>query len=92
MILIWNMIFPNHPGYERRILFSTGSADSASPLTVNQTMFQFLRTSVSPLMSTMVIENMNIVLNGTRVECTYGGGVMSKGIINVIGNGIIIRL
>ena len=89
MILIWNMIFPNSPGYERRVLFSTGSADSASPLTVNQMMFQFLRTSISPLMSTMVIENMNFVLNGTRMECTYGGGVMSK---DIIGNGIIIRL
>ena len=47
-------------------------------------MFQFLRTSTSPLMSTMIIGNVAVGLNGTRVECTYGGSVMSTITINVI--------
>ena len=86
--LIWNMTFPHRPGYEQRLILAGGSADSASPFTVGQTEFQFLRTSVSPLMSTMVIDNVSSILNGTRVSCSYGGGVMSTDIINVIGNGI----
>ena len=89
-ILMWNITFPHRPGHERRAVFSIGSAESASPLTVNQTRFQFLRTSVSPLISTMVIDNMSTILNGTRVECSYGGGMKETTILNVIRNGIIL--
>ena len=84
------MTFPHRPGFERRAILADGITDSASPLTVDQTMFRFLRTSTSPLVSRMVIDNVNTILNGTRVDCSYGGGVMSTDIINVIGNGIII--
>ena len=88
--LIWNMSFPHRPGYERRFILAGGIADSASPLNVSQTMFQFLRTSVSPLISVMVIDNVDTTLNGTRVECSYGGGVMSTNIINIIGRCMLI--
>ena len=88
--LLWNMTFPHHPGYEQRLILAGGIADSASPFIVGQTVFQFLRTSVSPLMSLMVIDNVSSILNGTRVDCSYGGGVMSTDIINVIGNGIYV--
>ena len=47
-------------------------------------MFQFLRTSVSPLMSVMIIDNVAVDLNGTRVDCSYGGGVMSTTTVNDI--------
>ena len=87
MILTWNITLPNHRGYEQRAFFSTGSAESALPLTVNQTRFQFFRTSASPLISTMVIDNMSTILNGTRVKCSYGGGMKETTILNVIGNG-----
>ena len=80
------MTFPHHPGYERFIL-AGGIADRASPLTVSQIMFQFFRSSVSPLISVMVIDNVSTTLNGTRVECSYGGSVMSTDFINVIENG-----
>ena len=71
MTLTWNMTFPHHPGYEQQFL-AGGIADRASPLIVGQTdTFQFLRTSVSPLISVMVhvIDNVSTVLNRTRVEC-----------------------
>ena len=87
-VLTWNMTFPHRPGYELRAFFSTGSAESALPLTVNQTNFQFLRTSTSPLISIIVINNMSTILNGTRVECSYGDWKETT-ILNVIGNGIM---
>ena len=87
-ILRWNMTFPHRPGYEIRDILTSGSA---TPLTINQTMFQFFRTSVSPLISTIVIDNVSAVFNGTRVECFYGGRVMITIIINVIGNGMFIK-
>ena len=59
---------------------------SVMPLMIRQTVFQFLSISVSPLTSTMVINNVSTGLNGMRVECSYGG-VMETTIINVIGNG-----
>ena len=86
------MSFPHHPGYECRFILAGGMADSASPITVGQTMLQFLRTSVSPLISVMVIDNVSTILNGTRVECSYGGGVMSTDVINVIGNSMLIMV
>ena len=90
--LTWNLTFPHRPGYERRLILAGVISDSASPLTVSQTVFKFLRTSVSPLISVMVIDNMSAILNGTRVECSYGGAVMSTNIINVIGSGMLIIL
>jgi hypothetical protein len=35
----------------------------------------------------MVINNVSSDVNGTRVECSSGGRVVSTDIINVIGNG-----
>ena len=40
----------------------------------------------------MIIDNVSTSLNGTRVECSYGGGVVSTDIINVIGNGTCVCL
>lgn len=37
----------------------------------------------------ILIENVTFGLNGTRVECCYGGKVVETTIINVIENGII---
>ena len=87
-LLEWTLTIPGRSLPDIRFLSSSGSTASVSPLTVGQTMFQFLRTSVSPLISTTVINNVNMSLNGTRVECSYSGEVMETTIINVIGNGI----
>ena len=89
-LLQWNVtILGRSP--ELRFISSTGNADSVQALTVGQTIFQFLRISTSPepLVSTMIIDNVSTSLNGTRVECSYGGRVMST-YINVIGNGMLI--
>ena len=85
-LLAWNITLQHR--YEQRFISSMGSADSAAPLTEGQTMFQFLRTSVSPLISTIMIDNVTAALNGTRVECYYSGRVMSTTIINVVRPGM----
>ena len=91
-LLQWSLTIPGRSPPELRFISSTGNTDSVTPLTVGQTVFQFLRISTSPepLVSTMIIDNMSTSLNGTRVECSYGGRVMSTDIINVIGNGMLI--
>ena len=86
-MLTWSITVPDRPGTERRLILAGGGADSALPLTIGQTTFQFLRTLVSPLISIMVIDNVNTVLNGTRVDCLKEDGVMSTDIINVINIG-----
>ena len=86
-LLNWTITVPNLSVHETRFISSSGSANSLAPLMVGQTEFQFLRTSLSPLRSTMEINNVTVGLNGTRVECSYGGRVMSTNIINVVENG-----
>ena len=73
---------------EMRSIDSIGSAESQAPFFINHTEFQFLRTSVSPLISTMIINNVSIILNRTRVDCTYDG-MKSTTFINVIKYGNI---
>ena len=86
-LLAWILTIPDRPASDTRFLSSMGSTSSVTPLIVGQTVFQFLRTSVSPLTSTMVINNVSTSLNGTRLDCSYGGEVMETTIINVVGNG-----
>ena len=88
-LLQWTLIIPipDRPGPDNRFISSSGSTASVTPLVVGQTVFQFLRISVSPLESTLVINNASTRVNGTRVECSYGGEVMETTIISVIGNG-----
>ena len=78
-------MFPHSSDVERRYILSTGIA-SAPPLTVDNTAFQFLRTSTSPLKSTMIIENVAAQLNDTRVNCSYGGRMIFTTTIDIIGN------
>ena len=87
--LLWSLLFPHSSHVERRYILSTGIA-SAPPLTVGNTAFQFLRTSTSPLKSTMIIENIAIQLNDTRVNCSHGGRTIFATTIDVIGNSAII--
>ena len=87
-LLGWILSIPDRPGPDLRFVSSSGSTASVLPLIVGQTVFQFLRTSVSPLISTLVVNNVSMSVNGTRVECSYSGEVMETTIINVIGNGM----
>ena len=90
-LLQWNITIPDRLGRpDLRFLSSSGSTTSVTPLVIGQTVFQFLRISVSPLTSTLVINNVSMSVNGTRVECSYNGEVMETTIINVIGNGMYI--
>ena len=84
-LLKWSIIIADRLMPEERFISSTGSAESQAPLIINYTEFQFLRTSTSPLMSTVLIDNVTAYLNGTRVECT-GRDTTSTTVI-VIGNG-----
>ena len=80
-LLQWDIFVPDQSVPETRFISSMGSADSAPSLIVGQTMFRFLRTSTSPLTSMMIIDNVAVELNGTRVDCSYGGSVMSSNVI-----------
>ena len=86
-LLQWTLTIPDRPAPDIRFLSSSGSTQNVLPLIVGQTVFQFLRISISPLISTMVINNVSTNVNGTRVECSYSGEVMETTTINVIGNG-----
>ena len=89
-LLQWNIVFPDSSDSEIRFISSRGSAESAkSTFTLGHTVFQFSRTSSSPLTSLIVIDNVTTGLNGTRVECSYGDRVMTTTIINVIENGML---
>ena len=85
-LLQWSIDIPSRPAPELRFISSGGNTISVTPLIVGQTVFQFLRTSTSPLTSLMVIDNVRTDVNGTRVECSFGGRVVSTDIIKVIGN------
>ena len=71
-LLKWSIIIADRLMPEERFISSTGSAESQAPLFINHTEFQFLRTSTSPLKSTVLIDNVTDYLNGSRVECTDG--------------------
>ena len=87
-LLQWSIDIPGRPAPELKFFSSGSNTASVTPLTVGQTVFQFLRISTSPLTSLMVIDNVSSDVNGTRVECSYlGGRVVSTDIIKVIGNG-----
>ena len=90
-LLQWSVTITGRSVPEVRFISSSSSADSVTPLTIGQTVFQFLRisTSPAPLVSTVVINNVSPSLNGTRVECFYvDGRVVSRDIIFVIENGM----
>ena len=86
-LLQWSIDIPDRPVPEQKFFSSGSNTVSVAPLTIGQTVFQFMRTSTSPLTSLMVIDNVSSDVNGTRVECSSGGRVVSTDIINVIGNG-----
>ena len=93
MSLAWNITFPDGSNQrpELRYIPSAGTATCQAPRTVQQTVFQFVRTSIAPLISTLAVYNMISALNGTRVECDDGDKI-STTIIDVIGNGISTRI
>ena len=91
-LLLWSVTSTSLSVSQRRFISSDSNATSVTPLTVGQTMFQFFRTSTSPLISTMTIDNVSTSLNGTRVECSYGSEVTETTIITVIGNGMLVLL
>ena len=86
-LIQWSLTIPSRSP-ELRFISTDGNTVSVTPFIVGQTVFQFLRTSTSPLTSLMVIDNVSADVNGTRVECSYGGRVVSTDIINVIGSGM----
>ena len=79
----WLLDVPSRMVPQLWFISSDGNTISVTPLTVGQTLFQFLRTSTSPLTSLMVIDNVSSDVNGTIVECSDGGRVVSTDIIKV---------
>ena len=67
-----------------------GTATCQAPRTVRHTVFQFMRTSITPLISTLAVYNVTSALNGTRVNCLEVEGnytILSATVINVTENG-----
>lgn len=89
--LRWVITLPYYYLPEARIISSAGPANSQMPLFENRTLFQFLRTSRAPLMSTMLIDNIAANLNGTQIDCWFDEG-RSTTVINIIGNGQLIHI
>ena len=91
--LAWNITFPDETNQrsELRHISSTGHSTCQAPRTVFHTVFQFVRTSIAPLISTLAVYNMTSSLNGTRVTCLDAEdnySTISSSIINVTQNGI----
>ena len=86
--LRWRIFFPYHIYPEERLFTSIGLTDNQTPLLESSTYFQFLRTSRTPLISVMLIDNIDNNMNGTRIECVYGEA-RSTTVIRVIGNGTL---
>ena len=90
-LLTWSLIFPSSSNPDVRFISSRGTAESArSTFTLGQTVFQFSRTSTSPLISLIIIENMTSELNGTRVNCSDSNIMILTTVINIYGNGRVI--
>ena len=87
-LLQWSLSLPGRSQPELRYISSRGNAQSVTPMTVGQTVFQLFRISTSPLTSDIVISNVLVELNGTRVDCSYGGSLMSETFVSVIKNGM----
>ena len=87
-LLQWSLTLPGRSQPEIRYISSLGNVQSVTPLTVGQTVFQFFRTSTSPLTSDIVVNNVSVELNGTRMDCSYGGSLTSEAFIYVIRYGI----
>ena len=91
--LAWNITFPDETNQrsELRYISSTGHSTYQAPRTAFHTVFQFVRTSIAPLISTLAVYNMTSSLNGTRVTCLDAEdnySTISSSIINVTQNGI----
>ena len=84
-VLRWTFSF--RPS-ESRSTSSSDSSNSTAPLIINETTLRILRTSISPLTSTLFIDNVTADLNGTMIFCSYRGG-NSTTIIHVIGEGTV---
>ena len=61
---------PENLNTQERFVYDTGV--EASPFTIQTTSINFIRTSTSPLISTMSIVNITTLLNGTTIECSSG--------------------
>ena len=84
--LVWILRIPGVTPPERRIISSEANTDEEPTYSFNQTMFRFLRTSTSPLMSVMIINNFK--LKGMRVDCSD----VSTTVVNLFRNGILLVL
>lgn len=95
--LAWNITFLDDTNQrsELRYISSMGHSTCQAPRTAFHTVFQFVRTSIAPLISTLAVYNMTSSLNGTRVTCLDAEDnytTISSSVINVIQNGILASL
>lgn len=91
-VLQWTIAIPQYQVPLLRLISALNPTSiRVDPLhIVDVAEFHFLRTSISPRLVSMIqIENVTVGLNGTRVECSYGGEMNVTTIIKIIENGSV---
>ena len=91
--LYWNVSVPRL-AMNREIIISSVGVISATYLnfgTLLSTAFNITRTSVSPLISQMVVNNVTTAINGSTIYCSNNGDENGApmAMINVINEGIL---
>jgi hypothetical protein len=87
-LLLWEVAIP-HRTPELRFIITVPNTTVNPFNPPNVAQFYFMKTSISPLVSMILIENVSIGLNGTRVEYSAGGEVIEATVLTVIENGIV---
>ena len=82
----WTVVPAEAPAGSGFSAIVTPSDVSPSHLEINGGDLRFTRTSTSPLVSVVLIDNVTSSLNGARLNCTHSEGMTST-VINVIRNG-----
>ena len=90
----WDVTYPNMSTGVGIQFISESGRDVLDPIVANGVVYRFSRTSISPLVSVLQIDNVNANINGTRIECynNYRNEMLLTTVINVVENGEFRRL
>ena len=82
----WNVFHGNETAHNHVVAILLPNTVHPQEITVNQVLFRFSITSVSPLMSTVIIDNVTSNANGVRLVCTHSAGMSTSRTINVVAS------
>ena len=84
--IFWSVTHPNIQTEIGLQPITTTGLNSTRQFYTSVGVFQFFRTSVSPLISELLVDNTTADLNGTEITCTRIDGTITE-IINIIERG-----